>query len=388
MQAPALKVLMLNYEYPPLGGGAANANYYLIQELAKYDPNLLKVDLVTSHNKAKIKTEAVASTVKIHFLPVKKKQLHYWTEREILSFSWQAYSYLKKLLTREKFDLCHVFFALPCGWLASRFRASFPYIVSLRGSDVPGFNQRLQMYNWFLRPLFRKVLNKAAAVIANSEDLKALALKSWSGKIEVIPNGVDSSQFTPNSQFLAKENNGFLKILTVSRLIERKNLDLLIKALALTSKELNWQLQVVGTGKLEKKLRQLVKDLGLEQKVKFIGYISHEQLPNYYQQADLFVLASENEGMSNALLEAMACGLPVLVKETGEAKKLVTGNGLIFQQKDPKLLAKLLTNLLSNKRKLKAMGQLSLRLAKNYSWSEVAKAYTALYGKVKREYGN
>jgi hypothetical protein len=144
MKASAIKVLMLNYEYPPLGGGAANANYYLIKEFSNFAD--LDIELVTSHNNIKSTVEKFAENIKIHFLPVKKKQLHYWTQKEVLSYSWQAFSYLKGLVNREKFDLCHCFFALPCGWLASRFQSSFFFFFYFRGSVVPGFYQRIKIY--------------------------------------------------------------------------------------------------------------------------------------------------------------------------------------------------------------------------------------------------
>lgn len=370
---------MLNYEFPPLGGGAANANYYLLKEFRHFAE--LNVDLVTSHNKKEVAVENFAPNIKIHFLPIKKEQLHYWKQREVLSYSWLAYNYIKRLVKEKKFDLAHAFFALPCGWLASHFQADFPYIVSLRGSDVPGFNQRLDKFNWLLRPVFRQVLDNAAAVIANSDDLRKLALKSWSGKIKVIPNGVDTTQFRPISESHEQNNNKFFKIITVSRLVERKNLDLLIQSLALV-KDTNWQLEIIGTGTQETELKQLTQKLGVTERVKFYGYIPHDQLPNYYQQADLFVLPSENEGMSNALLEAMACGLPVLVKDTGAARQLVNGNGVIFKQNNANLVAEVLTNLMVDKKRLKQMAKVSLAKVKSCTWHAVSMSYARLYYEV------
>ena len=147
-----MKVLMLNYEYPPLGGGGSNACKYILKEFAKKD---LTVDLVTSSPSGTFETEKIGDTVNIYKLPVNKKSVHYWTQREIMTYSLRAHKFIKELLKENDYDLCHAFFGIPCGAIAYQFRKKMPYIVSLRGSDVPGFNKRFGIQYVFLTPIIK-----------------------------------------------------------------------------------------------------------------------------------------------------------------------------------------------------------------------------------------
>src|SRR3989344_4881417 len=132
------RVLVLNYEFPPLGGGAGNATYYLLKEFAKYPD--LEIDLVTSSVDT-FRVEKFAGNITIHFLNIGKRgNLHYQTNQKLLMYSWKSYWYSKKLMEEKEYDLCHAFFGIPCGYVAMMLR--LPYIVSLRGSDVPFYNKR------------------------------------------------------------------------------------------------------------------------------------------------------------------------------------------------------------------------------------------------------
>ncbi|MBN2308374.1 MAG: glycosyltransferase family 4 protein, partial [Candidatus Hydrogenedentes bacterium] len=112
-----LRVLLLNYEYPPLGGGAANATAHLVREFTRYPA--LSMDIVTSST-GPGRVEK-AGGVAIHFLDIGKRGgLHHQSMRDLIAYSWRAYRYAARLLGRERYDLCHAFFGIPCGWIARR----------------------------------------------------------------------------------------------------------------------------------------------------------------------------------------------------------------------------------------------------------------------------
>lgn len=373
------RVLILNYEYPPLGGGAANALFYILREFQAHPE--VKVDLVTSSARGKTEKVNESANVTIHKLPVKKAGVHYWTEREIFEYSRRAMSYAGRLGKRERFDLCHAFFALPCGAIAYRLRRHLPYIVSLRGSDVPGFNQRLDWLNWFLRPFFRRVIGAASAVQANSEGLRELAWRTSPGhEIELIYNGVDCRRFAP----AAARPPGPYRLLSVCRLIERKGLNDLISAMpmivaALGNKTL---LTVVGEGNLKGELQYLAKLKGVADNIEWLGYVEHDRLPDVYRRADIFVLPSRFEGMSNALLEALASGLPVVVTRTGGTEELVRGNGAVVASGDAKALAEGVIRVLSDHKQMADRAARSRDVALEFSWENVARRYIATYQRV------
>lgn len=370
-----MRMLMLNYEYPPLGGGGSNACKYLLKEYAKKN---LTADLVTSSPSSIFETEKIGDTVNIYRLPINKRNIHYWTQREIITYSLKAHKFIKKLMKENDYNLCHAFFGIPCGAIAYQFRNKMPYIVSLRGSDVPGFNKRFGLQYVFLTPIIKKIWRNARVVVANSEGLKELALKSSPDqKIDVIYNGIDISEFEP-----CFEIHDVLKMLCVSRLIERKGIRFLIEAISMLNDD-KIELVLVGEGNQEKELKQLAKDLDVADRVEFKGYVDHDDIGDIYENSDVFVLPSSNEGMSNALLEAMASGLPVIVTDTGGTSELLDGNGVVVPMGDPNAIAQAVCELRDDPKARRRMGAKSREIAERMGWGAVSDAYSRLYRDMK-----
>ena len=366
---------MLNYEYPPLGGGGSNACKYLLKEYAKKN---LTADLVTSSPSSIFETEKIGDTVNIYRLPINKRNIHYWTQRDIITYILKAHKFIKKLMKENDYNLCHAFFGIPCGAIAYQFRNKMPYIVSLRGSDVPGFNKRFGLQYVFLTPIIKKIWRNARVVVANSEGLKELALKSSPDqKIDVIYNGIDISEFEP-----CFEIHDVLKMLCVSRLIERKGIRFLIEAISMLNDD-KIELVLVGEGNQEKELKQLAKDLDVADRVEFKGYVDHDDIGDIYENSDVFVLPSSNEGMSNALLEAMASGLPVIVTDTGGTSELLDGNGVVVPMGDPNAIAQAVCELRDDPKARRRMGAKSREIAERMGWGAVSDAYSRLYRDMK-----
>ncbi len=374
-----MRVLILNYEYPPLGGGAANALFHIVREFGA--SGFPEIDVVTSAADGIMAKEKPAANVTIHKLPVQKDQIHYWTQREIIDYSRRANKYIKQLLDQQEYSLTHAFFALPCGYIARRYRRRLPYIVSLRGSDVPGFNRRLATMEPVLKPIFKRVLRDAAAVQANSSGLRDLAIRtSRSAEIEIIYNGVDCEQFQPAVRPGPQQP---IHLISVCRLIERKGVGDLIEALPLIKEALGGvKLTVVGEGDLEAELKEQAGRLGLAGEIDWLGFVEHDRLPELYQQADIFVLPSHYEGMSNSLLEAMAAGLAVVVTDTGGTRELFRENGMIVAPGQPKSIADAIIKLGRDSRGLLVSAARSRETAETFSWAEVARQYLEVYERV------
>lgn len=362
-------ILMLNYEFPPLGGGAGNATYYLLREFSK-DPNL-EVDLVTS-SVGPFKKEKFAENITVHYLDIKKyKDLHIQSNRNLLSYSIKSYKYSKKLLKEKDYDLCHAFFGIPCGYIAMRL--NLPYIVSLRGSDVPFYNERFRFFDSiYFQRMSRKIWANSKEVIANSQGLRELALQSYDGKeIKVIPNGIDVDEFKP---LRSKKRGKRIRVVSVGRLITRKGYEYLIEAL---KGKKNFELSIIGEGDLLEDLKKLASENSV--KVTFLGRIDHESMPQILNKNDIFCLPSLNEGMSNAVLEAMACGLPVITTDTGGSKELIKGNGFIVEKRSVVELKKALEKFEKDVELIGSMGKVSRSLAEEMSWKNVAEAYKRVY---------
>lgn len=382
-----MRILFFNYEYPPLGGGAANATANILQEFSKIPG--LEVDLVTSSIDEKYHLDKVGENIFVHRLPIGKNSsnLHFQSQKDILIYSWKAYFFSRKLLLKKnRYDLSHSFFSVPCGFISLllKYGSNLPYIVSLRGSDVPGYSERFTMIYHFLSPVIRHIWKKSGAVVSNSEGLKELALKTNPDqKIGIIYNGIDVVHFCPKSELRPEKR--FIITTGASRVTHRKGLNYLVEAVSkLASQYPNILLKIMGEGNARKDLEVLVEGLNIKNQVEFLGRIPREETAPYYQESSLFVLPSLNEGMSNALLEALGTGLPILATDTGGSKELVHEgkNGFIIKMKDGADIAEKIKKFLDKEASVDAMGEESRKIAEKMSWKNVAAEYLDVYRKV------
>ncbi|MFZ4814056.1 MAG: glycosyltransferase family 4 protein [Phototrophicaceae bacterium] len=377
-----MRLLMLNNEYPPIGGGTATANYNVMRELAAQG---LHVDLVTStpagHD---YEVETLTPTARVFRVPIANQNPHYQSERELLTYIYNAFFFIRTLYRGDepKYDLCHAWSGLPAGALALllKWKRNLPYIVGLRGSDVPGYDVR---YTWLyplLKPPLGMIWGGAAAITANSYELRGLARKFRPQlPIEVIPNGVDLARFqvTPLQDKTADDT--FI-ILCVARLVERKGIADLIDAVAyIRQYQENFRLVFVGRGDKEAEFRAYVERAGLARWVEFRGAVMHFDVPAIYNEADVFVLPSLNEGMSNAVLEAMASGLPIITTYTGGTAEMLRGNGMVIPKQSPDAIAKAVIEVWQNVELRRTLGARSRAIAETLTWRRVADDYMALY---------
>ncbi|HEX8974723.1 MAG TPA: glycosyltransferase family 4 protein [Patescibacteria group bacterium] len=377
-----MKILFFNYEFPPLGGGAGNASFYMLREYAKMPG--VEVDFVTSSIDEQYQELKMGENITIHRLPIGKNNtnIHFQSQKDLLKYSWVAYKFSKQLVKKNNYDLTHSFFSVPCGYLSLRLwkKYKIPYIVSLRGSDVPGYSERFKAIYGLLTPIILKVWNNAEFVIANSEGFKELALKSKPKKeIGVICNGIDTHEFYPDE---SARNEKEIAIICTSRITPRKGIRLLVQAFDILSKRYdNLKLVLVGGGDEKESLENLVRSMGIEKKVQFCGVVPHEEIAAYYRKANVFVLPSFNEGMSNTMLEAVASGLPILATDTGGTRELVEEgkNGFILKMGDYNDIAEKLEKLIQDPDLRNKMGAESRKRAEKMSWENVAKEYVDLY---------
>lgn len=379
-----MRILFFNYEYPPLGGGAGNATFYIMKEFSKIPD--LQVDLITSSADKKYSLEKIGDNIRIHKLPIGDKQgnLHSQSEKDLLIYSWKAYFYAKKLIRKNSYDLTHSFFTVPCGFISWRLfkKYNIPYIISLRGADVPKYAERFAFIYKILTPMIKKIWKDSREVISNSQGLKDLALESSpKQKIGIIYNGINVEEFKPNALLQSKDD--FIITPGASRITSRKGLEYLIEAVyKLSEKYPQVRLKIMGDGEGEKiKLEKMVKDFDIQDKVDFLGRIPREKTFSYYQEADVFVLPSLNEGMSNAMLEALATGLPIIATDTGGSKELIQEgeNGYMIKMKDSQDIAEKIEKLINNSELRKNMSENSRKIALKMSWENVAKQYYEVY---------
>ena len=374
MTARSLRLLMLNNEFPPLGGGTGTVNQALLMRFAKTPE--LEIDLITSALGGQPEEERFAERVRILKVPVNNRNLHHSSNRELATYGVRALPLAIKLHRARPYDLCLAWSAVPAGGgaLALRHLSDLPYIVRVSGPDIPGFEERYAWLYPFLKPVVRAIWHGAKTVVAKCEG-EADMIRAVDGRAQItlVPNGVDLDAFPPGELI---PDDGPLRLLCVARLIERKGQQHLIRAVRMLLDEgIEATLDLVGTGDARGAYEAQVWDLGLQGVVRFQGYVPREEIAQHYATAHVFVLPSYNEGMSVATLEAMAAALPIVTTRTGGTDELVEEgvNGFAFDWGDVEVLVGYLRTLALDRGLGRRMGQASRERARRFSWDEAAK---------------
>jgi len=317
------KFLLINYEYPPLGGGAGTATREIARALARQGH---AAAVVTTQFKGQPAVEDDGGAA-VYRLPARRRAQSTSAPAEMLSFLASALRRAPGIANEFQPHAAICFFSIPSGvaglWLKKKL--GLPYIVSLRGGDVPGFMPGAMAATHALTmPVTRMVWRNAAAVTANSENLKQLALRTMPDlDIPVIPNGVDTEKFHPVAD--REQSNTARTALFTGRLNEQKGLDILVRALGRAHADLpaGFRMILAGGGPEQERLQTLARAHRVDGIVEFRGWVNPADIPGVYREADFFVLPSRDEGMPNAALEALASGLPVVMTRIPGSEALV-----------------------------------------------------------------
>ncbi|MBI5352960.1 MAG: glycosyltransferase family 4 protein [Chloroflexi bacterium] len=371
--ARVIKILIINSEYPPIGGGAGNASANIARGLASLG---YEVSVLTAHFAGQPRLE-ICDGVTIHRIPSLRRRLDRSGPLEQLVFILSASFWTLFQAWRKRPDATLAFFGMPSGaisWLLKKLHR-IPYIISLRGGDVPGFRPYdfKKLHKW-IAPFLRIIWHSASAVVANSNGLRDLALAFDSSiEIPIIPNGVDGSFYTDESRAWSP-----VRILSVGRVVHQKGLNLGLRALAKLT-DLDWEWHIAGDGSEIELLKTLARELGISERVKFLGWQSREELSKCYHQANLFLFPSRHEGMPNAVLEAMSSGLPVVATRIAGNEELVVDGvtGWLVNTEDVDSLREGLRRLIVEEKMRMQMGQAARqRVEKEYSWENTARQYS------------
>lgn len=375
-----MRLLLINSEYPPIGGGAGNATAHIARHFAGMGH---ETTVVTSQFEDMLEREQ-SGNLTVYRIPALRRRQDRSGPLEQILFILSASFWTASLVSRRKPDATLAFFGAPSGVIAYLLKKRFkvPYVVSLRGGDVPGFRPYdFRIYHQLLAPSLRMIWRNAGAVVANSNGLRDLALAFDSHyEIPIIPNGVDLDLYATSSRDWQSP-----QILSVGRLVHQKGFDIGMRALA-GLKDLDWHWSIAGDGPEMDSLRGLAEKLGIRDRVTFTGWQSREELIQCYKQSNLFLFPSRHEGMPNAVLEAMASGLPVIATRIAGNEELVVHEetGFLVQSENVDALQPALRKLIENAALRQTMGTASRqRVEESYSWESTARQYALLLEKVK-----
>jgi teichuronic acid biosynthesis glycosyltransferase TuaC len=246
---------------------------------------------------------------------------------------------LIRLRKSFRFDAIDAHFIYPEGLAAVLHGRVFrvPVLITLRGMLPLLMRYRLR------RPQLRFALKRAARLIAVSGSLEQDALALGADRVRVIENGIDPRLFAPIGRIAARRSLGLPEdgplLVSVGTLAPRKGFHLVMEAMAGLRPDLRFA--IVGgagaEGAMESELRSLAERLGIADRVIFAGPRVRSELAAWYGAADLFVLASSHEGCPNVVLEALACGTPVVATPVGNVPELVGQAGIVVERQVPAL---------------------------------------------------
>jgi glycosyltransferase involved in cell wall biosynthesis len=286
-----------------------------------------------------------------------------------------ALSSVRRLAEQGRdFDLIDAHYFYPDGVAAAKLGRTLrlPVVITARGSDltlIPEAEGPRRQIRWAAR--------EASATIAVCDDLRSrlVALGAPEERAVVLRNGVDLDLFAPADRLSARQalNLTGFTLISVGALIPRKGHALVLEALAQAS---DCTLLIAGEGPLRGELEGLAQRLGVANRVRFLGEIAHAQLPELYTAADAMVLASSREGWANVLLEAMACGTPVVASDVNGTAEVVRSPaaGRLMPERTP---AGLLAALAELRRDMPERAE-TRRYAERFGWAPVGRANKAL----------
>lgn len=306
-------ILILNYEYPPLGGGGGVVSRHQAEGLAK--TGQYKVTVLTAWYEGEQEIEQKTENLRIVRVKSRRKHVHQSNPIEMISWVRKAWEFLQKDPTEYILSFGH--FSIPSSIPAKRLwkEKGVPYIVISHGQDIPWFFPK-QMLKYHLVTYFwvKSIIKPAKKLVLLTEKMKQNAdrfMGKYKHKNLIIPNGCNTDFFKPD--FTQKTPH--FKILFVGRIVAQKGPLVFMKAvkeLLARLPEVDIEVKIIGDGPMRKDMEDFIEKNQLAEKVNTTGWISKEELLLEYQSASLQLITSYDEAMSIAALESLSTGLYII----------------------------------------------------------------------------
>ena len=371
-----LRILVLNYEYPPLGGGGGSFAAALCAQLAKMGHS---IRVLTGHYRGLARVE-VRDGVTIYRPRSWRRRQHTCGVGEmglfLLTGLWPA---LRQTLTWGP-HLVQAHFAVPTGvlsWVIRRL-TGVPYVLSAQLGDVPGGvpDQTDHLFAW-LKPFTVPIWRAAARVTVPSRHILALAQRSYPGvPMEVVYNGINL-EGQSRSPVASHQP---VRLIFAGRFSPQKNLRFLIRGLRQVQ-DLEWRLDLLGDGPEMPVIREQVNLAGLAARVHFHGWVAPEQVAAIMSQGDILVLPSRAEGLPLVGVQALAAGLAILGSDIGGITEVVESgrNGFLCPADDIEGFAGALRVMLTTEGLLAEMKTASRSLAAAFAIPHIAARFEEIF---------
>ena len=370
-----MRILMLNYEYPPLGGGASPVTRALCEHLAAAGH---EVDVVTMGYRRLPRVE-LSGGVRVIRVPALRHSPVRAETPEMLSYILAALPPTLALTQRWRYDVVHAHFIVPTGILAAAVRriSGLPLVITAHGSDIPGYNpDRFMRGHRLIAPAWRVVARSADVIVSPSHYLRTLIQRVCDLPVEVIPYGFALPPLRCGERSAEPVEARQRRILFVSRLFPRKGAQYLLEALA--GMPLNgWEVTVAGDGPMLEVLQQQAQRLGVP--VDWRGFIKGETLEELYASSAIFVFPSTNDNFPVVLLEALAGGCAVITTNASGMPEVVGDAGILVPPQDVPALRAAIQRLMNDDGLRADLSARARARIAHFAWDNVIRRYLEVY---------
>lgn len=375
-----MRILIINFEYPPLGGGGGIATQGYAQELGSRH----EIHVITSGSSF---DTVRRDNAMIHHVRVIGRQSRQTSSLlSLICFIPCAIVSGMRLCKRISFDVINAQFVLPSGlvgvFLSTIYR--IPFVVSFIGADLYDPSRSLSPHrHWYLRAMVRAIARRARVCTAISEDTRqrAQALHGVTQNIQVIPLGIRSFHAQPITRKELRVPDGAFLIVSIGRLIPRKGYDSLIDAVRKIQRACVF---IIGGGPLYASLEQHIRDAGVEQRVRLLGQVDETYKQRILISSDAYISAAHHEGFGIVFLEAMEAGLPIIATTVGGHLDFLKSNrnAFLVSSRNPSVLAKMITRLMNDRNAQHAMREHNRQDVKKYYIQHAAEAFERVLASV------
>ncbi len=369
MNTATMKILMLNYEYPPLGGGGAPVTRDLAIRLTKKGHS---IDIVTMSFK-NLKKYENDEGVNVYRVPSIRKSQSICRIHEMLSYVISAFFFSLRLIRKNDYDLIHTHFIFPTGVMAYFLKkiAKIPLIITAHGSDVPGYNpDRFRIAHKLLKPIWKKIAKEADVITCPSEFLKKLIRDNCEVEVAVIPNGFEAEPF--------KKRQKEKKILILTRMFKRKGVQYFLEAIK--DMDTDWEINIAGDGPYLNALKKQARSI--RPRINFLGFVKGPTLKNLYETSSIYVFPSEIEDFPVVLLEAMNAGNAIITTNATGNPEVVGDAALLVKPRDPGGIKKSLEILMRNDSLRSQYAEKAKERIKKFNWQDILTKYDRIYQRI------
>jgi glycosyltransferase involved in cell wall biosynthesis len=373
-----MRVLTLNHEYPPVGGGGGQAARDIARELTRRG---YEITILTAHLKG-LPRDEVVDNIRILRLPSLRKRPYRVGFLAMGMYILAAIGAGFPLIRRWRPDIIHAHFAVPAGaaaWVLSRL-TGIPYVLTAHLGDIPGGvpEKTGKWFRWVF-PFTIPIWRGAARIVTVSDYTCSLIRQHYAVNPVVIPNGINMEMVNPGGVQVHCPP----VVVFAGRFMPQKNLVELVETLALVQ-DLPWKCSMLGDGPLLDEVKRTIAAHNLTERFYLPGWVTTEEVLAYLAQSDLLFMPSLSEGLSVVGLQALAMGLAIVASRAGGNVELVEPgyNGFLADPGDRKALSAALRSLLSDRKALQNARQASLVLAHRFDIRTVVDQYETIFNEI------